>query len=110
MKEIRERQHASILEGLNALTEDRVGGGNFTGWVVEVLPLVVGQRSVRGKEWIEVMKVFGISRVWQMNHPHAGKITLVRAGEIVWYLLVTSIRSPQYFNTPDGERSFRPIL
>ncbi len=50
MKEIRERQHASILEGLNALTEDRVGGGNFTGWVVEVLPLVVGQRSVRGKE------------------------------------------------------------
>ena len=42
------------MEGLNALEEKR-------GWVVEVLPLVAGQRSVREKEWLEVMKTFGIS-------------------------------------------------
>jgi hypothetical protein len=29
--------------------------------VVEVLPLVAGQRSVREKEWLEAMKTFGIS-------------------------------------------------
>ncbi len=40
MKSIVERQHTPILEGMNALTEER-------GWVVEVLPLVTGQRSVR---------------------------------------------------------------
>jgi hypothetical protein len=33
MKSIAERQRAPILEGLNALAEER-------GWVVEVLPLV----------------------------------------------------------------------
>jgi hypothetical protein len=31
------------------------------GWLVEVLPLVTGQRSVREKEWLEGMKMFGIS-------------------------------------------------
>jgi hypothetical protein len=46
MKSIEERQHPPILEGLNTLTEER-------GWVVEVLPLVAGQRSVREKEWLE---------------------------------------------------------
>jgi hypothetical protein len=45
MKSIPERQHTPILEGLNVLTEER-------GWVVEVLPLVAGQRSVREKEWL----------------------------------------------------------
>ena len=54
MKSIVERQHTPISEGLNALTEER-------GWVVEVLPLVAGQRSVREKEWLEVMKTFGMS-------------------------------------------------
>jgi hypothetical protein len=29
--------------------------------VVEVLPLVAGQSSVREKEWLEDMKTFGIS-------------------------------------------------
>ncbi len=29
--------------------------------MVEVLPLVAGQGSVREKEWLEVMKTFGIS-------------------------------------------------
>ena len=43
MKSIVERQHTPILEGLNALSEER-------GWVVEALPLVAGQRSVREKE------------------------------------------------------------
>ncbi len=43
MKLIAERQHTPILEGLNALSEER-------GWVVEVLPLVSGQCSVREKE------------------------------------------------------------
>ena len=54
MKSIAERHHTPILEGLNALTEER-------GWVVEVLPLVSGQRSVRETEWLESMKTFGIS-------------------------------------------------
>ena len=54
MKSIVERQHTAILEGLNALTEER-------GWVVKVSPLVDGQRSVREKKWLEVMKTFGIS-------------------------------------------------
>ena len=54
MRAIAAKQHTPILEGLNALTEER-------GWVVEVLPLVAGQRSVREKEWLEAMKTFGIS-------------------------------------------------
>jgi hypothetical protein len=44
------------LQGLNALAEER-------GWVVEVLevlPLVAAQRSVREKECLEAMKTFGI--------------------------------------------------
>ena len=43
MKPITVKHHTPILEGLNVLTEER-------GWVVEVLPLVTGQRSVREKE------------------------------------------------------------
>jgi hypothetical protein len=54
MKSIAERQHTPILEGLNALAEER-------GWMVEVLPLVAGQRSVSEKEWLAAMKTFGIS-------------------------------------------------
>ena len=54
MRAIEAKHHTPILEGLNVLTEER-------GWVVEVLPLVAGQRSVREKEWLEVMKTFGIS-------------------------------------------------
>ena len=30
------------------------------GWEVEVVPLVVGQRSVKEKEWLESFRVFGI--------------------------------------------------
>jgi hypothetical protein len=54
MKSIVERQHTPILEGMNVLAGGR-------GWVVEVLPLVAGQCSVREKEWIESMKTFGIN-------------------------------------------------
>jgi hypothetical protein len=43
MKSTAERQHTPILEGLNALSGE-------WGWVVEVLPLVSGHRSVREKE------------------------------------------------------------
>jgi hypothetical protein len=35
-------QHAPILKGLSALAEER-------GWVVEVLPLVAGQRFAQGQ-------------------------------------------------------------
>jgi hypothetical protein len=52
MQSITEKQHTPILEGLNALSGER-------GWVVEVLPLVTGHRSVREKEWLESMKTFG---------------------------------------------------
>jgi hypothetical protein len=47
-------QDLDRLEWRNSLTEER-------GWVVEVLPVVVGQRSVREKEWLEAMKTFGTS-------------------------------------------------
>jgi len=54
MKSIAVRCHAPILEGLNALAEER-------GWVVEVfLLLIAGHRSVREKDWLEVMRTFGI--------------------------------------------------
>jgi hypothetical protein len=72
MKSIAERQHTPILEGLNALAGER-------GWVVEVLPLVAGQRSVREKVWLESMKTFGISA-------EDGK-------RIIYRLLAASIRT-----------------
>ena len=49
-----EKQHTPILVGLRILTEDR-------GWEVEVVPLV-GQRSVKEKEWLETLKIFGIGK------------------------------------------------
>ena len=56
MKAIVTKQHTlrPNLEGLNSLMEER-------GWVVEVLPLVSGQRSVWEKEWLESMKTFEIN-------------------------------------------------
>ena len=91
MKSIEERQYAPILEGLNALAEER-------GWIVEVLPLdVLGQRSVRAKEWLEAMKTFGISS-------EDGKKIIYRLGSLLlseheklfrWQLLVPSLWTPQ---------------
>jgi hypothetical protein len=31
-------------------------------WEVEVVPLVVGQRSVSEKEWVETLKIFGMGQ------------------------------------------------
>jgi hypothetical protein len=53
MKSIVERKHTHILEGPNTLVEEWE-------WVVEDLPLVTGQCSVREKECLETMKSFGI--------------------------------------------------
>ena len=50
-----ERQHTPILVGLRALAEDR-------GWEVEVVPLIVGQRSVKEKEWLDTLRFFGIGK------------------------------------------------
>ena len=40
---VTEKQHTPILTGLRSLVEER-------GWEVDVVPLVVGQRSVREEE------------------------------------------------------------
>ena len=32
------------------------------GWEIEVVPMVAGQRSVREKEWLEALKIFGIGK------------------------------------------------
>ena len=52
---VAERQHTPILMGLRALAADR-------DWEVEVVPLVVGQRSVKEKEWSGTFKIFGIGK------------------------------------------------
>ena len=55
MWKVSDKQHTPILTGLRALTEER-------GWEVEVVPLVAGQRSVREKECLEVLRIFGIGK------------------------------------------------
>ena len=55
MKRVTEQQHTPILTGLRVLAIDR-------GWEVEVVPLVVGQRSVKEKELLESFRVFGIDK------------------------------------------------
>ena len=50
-----ERHHTPILVGLRDLAEDRE-------WEVEVVPLVVGQSSVKEKEWLETLRFFGIGK------------------------------------------------
>jgi hypothetical protein len=49
------KHHVPILTGLRALAGER-------GWEVEVVPLVAGQRSVREKEWMESLRIFGIGK------------------------------------------------
>ena len=46
MWKVTEKQNTPILTGLRSLETDRE-------WEVEVVPLVVGQRSVKEKEWLE---------------------------------------------------------
>ena len=55
MWRVADKQHAPILTGLRALAGER-------GWEIEVVPLVVGQRSVREKEWLEALRIFGIGK------------------------------------------------
>ena len=59
MWRVAEKQHTPILMGLRALATDR-------DWEVEVVPLVVGKRSAKEKEWletvIETFKIFGIGK------------------------------------------------
>ena len=56
MWKVAENQHSPILTGLEALVEER-------GWEVAVVPLIAGQRSVREKEWLEALRIFGIDKV-----------------------------------------------
>ena len=44
MWKVTKKQHTPILTGLRALTEER-------GWEADVVPLVVGHRSVREEGW-----------------------------------------------------------
>ena len=55
MWKVAENQHSPILIGLKALAEER-------GWEVVVVPLIAGQRSVREKEWLEALRIFGIGK------------------------------------------------
>jgi ribonuclease HI len=55
MRRVAEQQHVPILAGLRALAEER-------GWEIEVVPMVAGQRSVREKEWLEALRLFGIGK------------------------------------------------
>ena len=55
MWKVSEQQHIPILTGLRTLVVDRE-------WEVEVIPLVVGQRSVKEMEWLKSLKVFGIDK------------------------------------------------
>ena len=55
MWKVADKQHVPILTGLRALAGER-------GWEVEVVPLVAGQRSVREKEWLEALRIFGIGK------------------------------------------------
>ena len=55
MWKVAENQHSPILTGLKALAEER-------GWEVAVVPVITGQRSVREKEWLEALRIFGIGK------------------------------------------------
>jgi hypothetical protein len=55
MRRVAEQQHVPILAGLRVLPEER-------GWEIEVVPMVAGQRSVREKEWLEALRIFGIGK------------------------------------------------
>jgi hypothetical protein len=52
---VAEKQHTPILTGLRTLVADQE-------WEVEVIPLVVGQRSVEEKEWLKTLRICGIGK------------------------------------------------
>jgi hypothetical protein len=55
MRRVSEQQIVPILTGLRALAGER-------GWEIEVVPMVAGQWSVREKEWLEGLGIFGIGK------------------------------------------------
>jgi hypothetical protein len=55
MCKVAEKQHTPILTGFRNLAEER-------GWEVDVVPLVVGHRSVREEGWLESLRIFGIGK------------------------------------------------
>ena len=55
MWRVAEKQHTPIMIGLKVLAEERE-------WEVTVVPLVEGQWSVREKEWLEALRIFGIGK------------------------------------------------
>jgi hypothetical protein len=55
MRRVAEQQHVPILTGLRALAGER-------GWEIEVVPMVASQWSVREKEWMESLRIFGIGK------------------------------------------------
>ena len=52
---VAEKQHTPIMIGLRALPEERE-------WEVVVVPLSACQRSIREKEWLEALRIFGIGK------------------------------------------------
>jgi hypothetical protein len=55
MWRVAEKQYTPIMIGLRTLTEEWE-------WEVVVVPLVTGQWSVREKEWLETLRIFGIGK------------------------------------------------
>ncbi len=55
MWKVTEKQYTPILTGLRTLTEER-------GWEVDVVLLVVGQRSFREETWLETLRIFRIGK------------------------------------------------
>jgi hypothetical protein len=55
MWRVAEQQHTPILEVFRVLAEER-------GWEIEVVPMISGQRCVREKEWLEILRIFGIGK------------------------------------------------
>jgi hypothetical protein len=55
MWRVGDKKYVPILTGLGTLAGER-------GWEIEVVPLVAGQRSVREKEWLEDLRIFGIGK------------------------------------------------
>ncbi len=63
-----------IQKGLRALVADR-------DWEEEVVPLVVGQRSVKEKVWLETFQIFGFGKEDGMKIIHRLCYTLLNEHE-----------------------------
>ena len=61
------KQHTPIPTGLRALE-------TYRDREVEVVPVVVGQRAVKEKKWVETFKIFGIGK--EENHPQTRLYTV----------------------------------